>query len=201
MTDNSFVPDTERANGNSPSVLSSAGGLSAAGADGRRGFLKTTSTWSMAGGLVAGYGTFVILAGRFAYPSRTPPVAWQFVCRLDDMTVGDAVNFTAPDGAQIVVARLSEGQTSRDFIALSSVCPHLGCHVHWEVANDRFFCPCHNGAFDAEGRPTAGPPSQDGRALAQYPLEVQNGLLFIEVSTERLNHTRTAAADIHARGA
>jgi Rieske Fe-S protein len=151
--------------------------------------------WSMAGGLVAGYGTFVSLGGQFVYPSKGRALAWQYVSRLADMAKGDAIDFTAPDGAKIVVARLGDGETTRDFIALSSVCPHLGCQVHWELANDRFFCPCHNGAFDAQGNPTEGPPAQDGRALAQYPLEIRDGLLFIEVPTEGLNRAQSAAAN------
>lgn len=153
----------------------------------------------MAFGLVAGYGTFVTLGGRFVYPSGGRAVAWQYVSRSADMANGDAIDFTAPDGAKIVVARFGDGETTRDFIALSRVCPHLGCQVHWEQANNRFFCPCHNGAFDAEGKPIAGPPAQDGRALAQYPLEIRDGLLFIEVPTEGLNRAQTAAANSQTR--
>ena len=68
-----------------------------------------------------------------------------------------------------------------DFIALSSICPHLGCKVHWETQNQRFFCPCHNGAFSAAGVSTAGPPFDVHQNLARFPLKVENGNLFIEV--------------------
>jgi Rieske Fe-S protein len=53
--------------------------------------------------------------------------------------------------------------------------------VHWEAQNDRFFCPCHNGAFDRQGNATAGPPAAAGQALLRFPLRLENGLLFIEV--------------------
>ncbi|MBI4577262.1 MAG: Rieske 2Fe-2S domain-containing protein, partial [Planctomycetes bacterium] len=71
-----------------------------------------------------------------------------------------------------------------DFLALSSTCPHLGCRVHWEVQNRRFFCPCHNGSFDAAGRATGGPPAEAGQSLPRYALRLEGGLLFIELPVE-----------------
>jgi Rieske Fe-S protein len=42
--------------------------------------------------------------------------------------------------------------------ALSAVCQHLGCRVHWDDAAQQFKCPCHGGVYDREGRVVAGPP-------------------------------------------
>jgi len=100
---------------------------------------------------------------------------------LDRMEVGSSLDYEAPTGARIVVTRRAEGGTEEDFIALSSVCPHLGCRVHWEAHNNRFFCPCHNGVFNAEGKATDGPPADAGQSLSVYPVKVEGGLLFIEV--------------------
>ncbi|REJ93270.1 MAG: ubiquinol-cytochrome c reductase iron-sulfur subunit, partial [Planctomycetota bacterium] len=83
-------------------------------------------------------------------------------------------------------SRLKDDGNAGDFVALSSICPHLGCQVHWESQNDRFFCPCHNGAFDAAGQPLSGPPKDDNQPLPQFPLKVENNLLFIQAGTERL---------------
>ena len=58
--------------------------------------------------------------------------------------------------------------------------------VHWQSNNDRFFCPCHNGAFDKSGQPISGPPKDSNKALPRYPLKIEKGLLFIEVPTEAL---------------
>ncbi len=41
---------------------------------------------------------------------------------------------------------------------LSAVCPHLGCSVGWNEAKGQFVCPCHNGAFAADGTLLSGPP-------------------------------------------
>lgn len=42
--------------------------------------------------------------------------------------------------------------------ALSATCTHLGCQVRWEKDKKRFLCPCHGGAYDAQGRVLEGPP-------------------------------------------
>ena len=147
--------------------------------DERRRFL-TASSVAMAAGLAAGYGTFGVMLGRFVYPTEAHDKGWLFVCTVDRLRPGEALDFATPAGAKVVVARQSEGATAGDYLALSSVCPHLGCRVHWEVANDRFFCPCHNGAFDKSGIPIAGPPKAANQALVRFPLKVENGLLFLE---------------------
>lgn len=146
----------------------------------RRKLLATASTTAMVGGLAVSYGRFATMAGRFLFPARGDDVAWQFVATLDRLQVGESMPFVCPSGAKVVIARQGEGDTAADFIALSSVCPHLGCQVHWESSNDRFFCPCHNGAFDPQGKPLEGPPKSAGQELTQFPLKVQDGLLYIE---------------------
>jgi cytochrome b6-f complex iron-sulfur subunit len=165
-------------------VNSGASSEDSPSAEGRRGFLMAASTTAMAGGLAASYGTFAYVAGRFVYPAAAARVAWQYVTSLDRLSVGQSLDYVGPTGARIVVARQGEGQTADDFIALSSVCPHLGCQVHWEAVNQRFFCPCHNGVFNPQGVATEGPPAAAGQALARFPLKIENGLLFIQVPME-----------------
>lgn len=154
----------------------------------RRSFVTTATGVAMGGALVAGYGTFFAYAGRFLYPAEPPPKRWLFVARVADMQVGDSMTYRAPTGATIAVARQGDEGTVDDFIALSSVCPHLGCQVHWEGHNDRFFCPCHNGVFDPQGAPVSGPPADADQALPRYPLKIEDGLLYIEVELETLAH-------------
>ena len=50
------------------------------------------------------------------------------------------------------------------FAALSPVCTHLGCLVDIEGAE--LVCPCHDSAFDREGRVLRGPAQ---RALRRLP--------------------------------
>ena len=134
----------------------------------------------MTAGLVAGYGTFGSMLGRFVYPTDSKNGDWLFVCTVDFLSPGDALDFVAPAGTKIVVARQGTGETPDDFLALSSVCPHLGCRVHWEGPEERFFCPCHNGAFDRQGNPISGPPKAGNQALVRFRLKVESGLLYLE---------------------
>ncbi len=150
----------------------------------RRSFLRSASTGAMLTGLAGGYGMFANYAGQFLYPSEDKSKAWQFVAVTSELSVGQSFPFTTPSGAKVVVARQTTGDSEDAFIALSSVCPHLGCQVHWEAVKDRFFCPCHNGAFDREGRPTEGPPAAANQPLTRFPLRVENGLLYLLADLE-----------------
>jgi len=150
----------------------------------RRTFLAAIA---MSGGLAAGYGTFAAMAARFLYPAHPAPTAWLFVRDLRAFAPGDSLVYRTPAGATVAVARLGNAGTDQDFLALSSTCPHLGCQVHWEAQNHRFFCPCHNGAFDPTGKATSGPPAEAGQSLLRYPLKVEKGLLYIRVPVEKLS--------------
>lgn len=46
-------------------------------------------------------------------------------------------------------------------IALSGICPHLGCAIAFDPGKDRFACPCHDSAFSAVGKRLAGPAKRD----------------------------------------
>lgn len=144
----------------------------------RRSFL---SSLPMYAGLASAYGLFAAFAGRFLFPARPAPKAWLFVAELARMPPGASMQYVTPYGYRVSVARLQDRGDINDFIALSSTCPHLGCQVHWESQNNRFYCPCHNGAFDPSGTATAGPPKDARQNLSRYPLKIENGLLFIEV--------------------
>lgn len=143
----------------------------------RRTFLMAGTC--VAGGLVASYGTLATMAGRFLYPAEDDSVGWQFVVAVDELRTGQSLEYTSPAGAKVVIARQSAQDEADAFMALSGICPHLGCQVHWEPHNDRFFCPCHNGVFDPQGRPTEGPPAVANQQLTRFRLKVEDGLLFV----------------------
>lgn len=152
----------------------------------RRTFLGSASIVAMTGGLLGGYGALGVMAGQFLYPSRPRRMAWVFVTDTGRMKVGDVLRYQTPAGQTATVTRREENGAADDFLALSSTCPHLGCQVYWEQANNRFFCPCHNGVFDPSGKGIAGPPGDAGQSLPHYALRVEDGLLFIEVPVDTL---------------
>ena len=158
----------------------------------RRAILASAA---MAGGLVAGYGAMAGVAGRFLYPAKPAPKGWLMVSDLDGFKPGASIVYRTPAGAPVAIARRGRSGTADDFIALSSTCPHLGCQVHWEGQNNRFFCPCHNGAFDAEGKATSGPPADAGQSLKAFPLKVEKGLLYIEVPLNPMSRTDGGGKD------
>ncbi|MCY2966036.1 MAG: Rieske 2Fe-2S domain-containing protein [Planctomycetota bacterium] len=166
---------------NASSVPDSGDGASSASpADDatRRSFLATTT---MLCGLAGGYGMFGSLAARYLFPAHGTPKQWLFVARLADFAAGQTMAWETPTGQKVSITRQGDAGVVDDFIALSSVCPHLGCQVHWEQPKQRFFCPCHNGAFNPQGVATEGPPADSHQSLARFPLQIENDLLFIEV--------------------
>lgn len=155
-------------------------------AESRRSFSSRLASWGMGLGLASGYGMFASLMARFLYPAPQAKGAWLFVADLDSFAEGQARTFVSPAGQKVVISRIGNQGDVADFIALSSVCPHLGCQVHWMAVENRFFCPCHNGAFDPAGKPLSGPVKDANQSLPRYPLKVEAGLLYIEVRQESL---------------
>jgi len=67
-------------------------------------------------------------------------------------------------GHTLAVYRDSAGLTH----AMSPICTHAGCNVHWNPAESTWDCPCHGGRYAATGERIYGPPSAD---LEKKPLQ------------------------------
>lgn len=156
---------------------------------GRRAF---ASTMTMLAGLVGGYGLFAWIGTRFMLPARTGQMTQLFVAGLNDIAVGGTLLFRTPGGRTVNITRREAAGRADDFVALSSTCPHLGCQVHWEAQNNRYYCPCHGGTFDPSGKGTGGPPGDAGQSLPRYSLAVNKGLLYIDVPAEQLSMPQQA---------
>jgi Rieske Fe-S protein len=68
----------------------------------------------------------------------------------------------------VIVIRLSDN----DFRAFSATCTHLDCIVEFHKDADRFWCNCHGGQYDLNGKNVAGPPP---RPLTAYKTDVVAG--------------------------
>lgn len=152
----------------------------------RRTFIKWSWGLGMAAALAAAYGTLAAFMARFLYPARPTRRGWQMVIELAGIRSGQSLIYRLPNGSPVNITRVGENGSAEDFLALSSTCPHLGCQVHWESQNNRFFCPCHNGIFTPDGVGIGGPPGDAGQSLPKYPLKVENRLLFIEVPLDQV---------------
>jgi glycine/D-amino acid oxidase-like deaminating enzyme/nitrite reductase/ring-hydroxylating ferredoxin subunit len=56
-------------------------------------------------------------------------------------------------GKRVAECRNAQGQLHR----LSAICPHLGCVVGWNAADQTWDCPCHGSRFHHDGSLLAGP--------------------------------------------
>ena len=64
-------------------------------------------------------------------------------------------------------------------IALSNICTHLGCPVHWDNERNAFICPCHNGVYDRQGNVVSGPPP---RPLDRFKKRIAKGHIEILIA-------------------
>jgi nitrite reductase/ring-hydroxylating ferredoxin subunit len=62
------------------------------------------------------------------------------------------------------------------FQVFATNCAHLGCPVRWFKQSGLFMCPCHGGAYYADGSRASGPPE---RGLFEYPYRVDRGTLLV----------------------
>ena len=136
---------------------------------GRRRFLKL-ATCAVGGGIglvVAAPAVSYLLdpVGRRTVTTGDEPID---VIGVDDLEIGGK-----PTRVTIVARSVRDGwSTATDVplgsvwltrtddttvVALSAVCPHLGCGVDFDAGADRYRCPCHDSAFDLEGKRLTGP--------------------------------------------
>jgi Rieske Fe-S protein len=73
-------------------------------------------------------------------------------------------------GRGIIIYRNSNSELR----AFDSKCTHAGCNV--EFQGERFFCHCHGGTYDLNGKNVAGPPP---KPLTEYGVEEKEGLLYV----------------------
>lgn len=117
-------------------------------------------------------GQFWIVIQNF-FRTRRGESPIRLIARLDEVPIGGTVMFSYPTAHdQCALVRLDE----QSFTAFSRQCTHLSCSVVPEPDKRRFYCPCHEGAFDlATGDPIAGPPR---RPLARIKLEFKQGAVY-----------------------
>ena len=131
--------------------------------------------------LASTYGLFASYAIRFVFPKRVAPRRQRiFIAFSHDIDPGDSRAVNMPTGDQLLISNTGRinAATGNTFIAFSSSCPHLGCKVHWEARRERFFCPCHGGVFEPDGKSIAGPPAQAGQNLKPYDIEVEGSSIY-----------------------
>ena len=69
------------------------------------------------------------------------------------------------DGEKVAIHRSDSGEVH----AVSAVCTHAFCLVHWNSAEKSWDCPCHGGRYTVEGEVIEGPPVE-GLAPVELPV-------------------------------
>ncbi len=150
----------------------------------RRRFL---AAFALGSGALASAALLVPWVALFVTPVRRPdPEEWRPVGVPDDFPVGEThkVVYQDPDplpwaGYVGRSAAWVRRDSEEEFSAFTTYCTHVGCAVRWEEGAGLFLCPCHGGAFYADGSVAAGPPP---RPLDRYPIRVRNGQVEIQAS-------------------
>jgi Rieske Fe-S protein len=92
------------------------------------------------------------------------------------------------------VRRISE----KEFQVFAINCAHLGCPVRWFPQSGLFMCPCHGGAYYADGSRASGPPE---RGLFTYNTRIIDGALQINAGQmPTLSNTATLVQIENAQG-
>ncbi len=138
----------------------------------RRGMLR----W-MAGVFLSlwAFGAFWVAAGFLMAPGAEEHAMGQMI------SVGEVASLS-PGDARLIHHRSQPILVIRDLsgevAALSAICTHMRCVLHWDSQAQVIRCPCHGGTFDVDGNVLSGPPP---RPLARFVLEVRLGEIFVHV--------------------
>ena len=151
----------------------------------RRGFLGTLTF--VLGGALAALAAVPVLGGvlsplrRAKEPDALPPIPVGAVAdfrvgvpRRVELVRAEQDAWSRSEGATVGAAWVTRREDGT-FLALSTICPHLGCGVHFD-GKDRFNCPCHTSAFTSSGERVSGPSP---RGLDELTVEVRGESVLV----------------------
>lgn len=152
---NSERPETKTTTGRIASALS------------RRDFLGLL--WKSLLGISGLFGLGGILRFMAYQPNPSTPTVFDLGL-ADDFPLG--THATIPEAEAVLL------HTESGFVALSLVCPHLGCIV--DPYEQGFACPCHGSRFGVNGELEHGPAASP---LRQLSLEIgEDGHLILNTA-------------------
>lgn len=112
----------------------------------------------------------------YLFPPRRKKIYHKYlVCKEGEIPIGKAKQIMI-GRTPVYVVHLESG-----YKVFSGICTHLGCIVRWEEEKERFFCPCHKGIYDKNGRVISGPPP---RPLDEFQVEIEKDLVYMYVEEE-----------------
>ena len=85
------------------------------------------------------------------------------------------------DAYYLITTKNEQGKEGIEKYALNAVCTHLGCVVPWNVAENKFMCPCHGSQYATTGKVIRGPAP---RSLALANVEEENEKIMLKAWTD-----------------
>lgn len=155
----------------------------------RRDFIKlsTAILGSVMGAAVGIPAIGYLIAPALREDKAGKPVA---IGNLNDIPVGTPYPFsftlTKVNGWERTASSfggflIRKSDDPADIIILSSRCTHLSCRVNWKEDQQAFICPCHDAAFDIDGKVLNGPPPEP---LGHFEYEVQEDGTVVIIPAE-----------------
>ena len=167
------------------------------GDQGRRGALKHLI---VLGSAALGCAVAAPAAVFLAAPVKSPGARaerWVRTVRVDSLREGEPrkVSIVADQRDAWTLARDVElgsvwlVKRGADVVALSAVCPHLGCSIN-SVPDGSFACPCHTSTFAADGAKVGGPTP---RGMDPMATKIDAGYVAVDFQKFRIGtHEREA---------
>jgi Rieske Fe-S protein len=135
----------------------------------RRTFLNSV----FGGWLAALFSGSLFSLARFAYPTvgKEP----DFVVLNKAYFLDIPVNTTKPfawGGNMGLILKKEDGT----LLAFKGVCTHMECNVTYKPEEKKFYCPCHAGWYDDNGKNIAGPPP---KPLESFDYKIEGEKLIV----------------------
>ena len=133
--------------------------------------------------LVSGTGALFLASAALAITGAVGSSTTQKllpIAKVGEVPFGGYKVFNYPDSfADGILVNLP----NKGLVAYSDVCTHLSCAVLYQPAKGEFYCPCHEGRFDAAtGQVLGGPPT---RPLPTIQLSISGDTVYAVRQVER----------------
>ena len=150
----------------------------------RRMFLKISMLFNGVVGVLLGIPIVRYVLSPITREQKPGYQSWISVGSVDQFPAGETrlATYRNPgaesrDGKTADIACYVRHIEGESFQVFAVNCAHLGCPVRWFPQSGLFMCPCHGGAYYADGARASGPPE---RGLFEHPFKILDGKLNIQ---------------------
>ena len=96
-----------------------------------------------------------------------------------DLTVAANAALNTAGGSIISKGVIIANTGNNVFVAIDSVCTHMGCTIGYSLAANNFPCPCHGSIYSTTGAVINGPATI---GLKSYPVTKSGNILTVSLT-------------------